>query len=55
MAIDRCASCKFRLTGAMGTVFVLERQDRLALQSWIDRTGLLYDRGLIDGSLYDID
>ena len=31
-AIDRCASCKSWLTGAMGTVFVLEQQDRLALQ-----------------------
>ena len=32
MAIDRRASCKLRLTRAMGTVFVLEQQDRLALQ-----------------------
>ena len=39
----------------MGTVFVLEQQDRPALRSQIDRTGLLYDCGLIDGSLYDID
>ena len=31
-AIDCCTSCKFRLTGAMGTVFVLEQQDRPALQ-----------------------
>ena len=30
-AIDRHASCKLWLTGAMGTVFVLEQQDRLAL------------------------
>ena len=30
-AIDCRASCKFGLTGAMGTVFVLEQQDRPAL------------------------
>ena len=31
-AIDRRTSCKSRLTGAMGTVFVLEQQDRPALR-----------------------
>ena len=31
VAIDRHISCKFRLTGAIGTVFVLEQQVRLAL------------------------